>query len=367
MSDQDTIRIEDDQKNAILQQPLIVVHLLKSNVFSGAESVVFRIMDIFRNSNIQMIYVCRRGPIEEKIKRNDFQYYLLDSFNPLEVAKCIKKIKPHIIHAHDYSAGTLAGLLAKEHVISHLHSNPTWASTINMKSISYRCASRYFDKILGVSDAVFNNYIFANDIKDRYFTLHNIIDENEVVIKSQREYRGEKYDLIYLGRLMNEKQPLEFIRIVNELINRKLNINAVMVGDGDLRTECEKAISDYGLDNHIHLLGYIENPYPILYHSSIVVIPSIFEGFPLVSLEAFVLGKPVVCSGVGGLREIVDLSNGYFAHTTEEYCNEIEKLLKVKDYYNAKAKSAILKAKEFTNIETYKKSLEIIYNDVVSM
>ena len=48
------------------------------------------------------------------------------------------------------------------------------------------------------------------------------------------------------------------------------------------------------------------NPYPYLNAGKVMVMPSAWEGFGLAAVEGMCLGKPVVCSGVGGLADIVD-------------------------------------------------------------
>jgi glycosyltransferase involved in cell wall biosynthesis len=95
--------------------------------------------------------------------------------------------------------------------------------------------------------------------------------------------------------------------------------------------------------------------------SKLVLMPSIFEGFGLVALEAMALGKPVICSGVGGLSDIVNDSCGYICKTDAEYDDSIKALLNDNHVYASKSAGAIAQAKAFDNLEEYLKNIKDIY------
>ncbi|GAF23683.1 hypothetical protein JCM19047_3522 [Bacillus sp. JCM 19047] len=59
-----------------------------------------------------------------------------------------------------------------------------------------------------------------------------------------------------------------------------------MIGDGDLRNECENEIKQLKLANNIDLLGFLENPYCIIKNSKMMILTSKWEGFGLVAVEA---------------------------------------------------------------------------------
>jgi glycosyltransferase involved in cell wall biosynthesis len=61
-----------------------------------------------------------------------------------------------------------------------------------------------------------------------------------------------------------------------------------------------------GLDEAVHLVGFQSNPYPYFKHADLLVLPSRFEGLPLVVLEGLAVGTPVVASDCpGALREVL--------------------------------------------------------------
>lgn len=91
----------------------------------------------------------------------------------------------------------------------------------------------------------------------------------------------------------------------------RLDASLIIVGDGPLRTKLQEIIMHKGLQNRIKLLGKIEYETLItLYrHAIATIVPSIWpENCPLVAIESFSCGTPVIAASSGGLTEILDIS-----------------------------------------------------------
>ena len=99
-------------------------------------------------------------------------------------------------------------------------------------------------------------------------------------------------------------------------------------------------INQLQLVNNVHCLGFIDNPYGIINQSKVLCIPSSWEGFGLVAVEALSLGKPVVAANVGGLPGIVTEESGKVCTYESEYIEEIVKLLTDSNYYFMKSSGA---------------------------
>jgi len=87
----------------------------------------------------------------------------------------------------------------------------------------------------------------------------------------------------------------------------------VLTGKGPLEAELRLHISQLGLDQRIHVLGWVEDLVSVMASWDVFAFSSHYEGLGMVLLEAFALGVPVVSTQVGGTQDIVDHEqNGLF-------------------------------------------------------
>jgi len=333
---------------------LKVLHILNTSSYSGAENVVISIIKGTSNS-VESAYASLDGEIKNKLNREQINYIPLKKMSVFEVRKAIKKYNPDVIHAHDYTTSVIASISGvRIPIISHLHNNAPWIKTYHLKSFLYWYASLKFEKILCVSNSIINEFVFGKSIKFKSEVVSNPVSVSNVLaeIDNEEEFQ-KKYDLIYVGRLTDEKNPLKFIEIVNEISKKSSNLNVAIVGDGYLKSECQKKINDLGLDETVKMFGFLNNPYKVIANSKILCLTSKWEGYGLVAFEAMCLGVPVLAPRVGGLVNIVNKESGLLTNNDEEYLAEIFKLLKEKDYWNEKSSQALKRANEIENFNQY--------------
>lgn len=339
-----------------------ILHLLASNKFSGAENVACTIIENFEEE-FEMAYCSPYGSIEKTLKSKKIKYYGLEKFNRKNLKKVIKQFNPDIIHAHDYKASVLVAFSGfKGKIISHLHNNCVFAKTWNIKTVIYNFSIKKYNKVIGVSDAVYNEAIFKKRLIGKYLTIYNYVDKEKIIKLSNEDNFDEFYDLFFIGRLTDSKKPLLFIKIVKELVKNNNNLKAAMIGDGELKNECIDLINSLSLNDNIELLGFIDNPFPIIKNCNIGIMPSKWEGFGLTAIESLILNKPVLNSGVGGLGEIFKNNQEFICENIDEYINLINQLLNNLELYNEYSEAGKTIVNKFSNIEKWKKTLNYIYN-----
>ncbi len=342
-----------------------VMHILNSKKFSGAEKVAIDIIKITNlEDEIKSFYMSPEGEIEKKLEKEEIQYIGVQKLSLKNVKKVCKEYSPDIIHAHDFKASIFSVFANKKvRLISHIHKNDPRMKKINIFSIIYLLTAFRYNKIIFVSESIEDEFIFRKILKDKIQVMPNPINTAEIWKKSN-EYSVEcKYDIIYLGRLSKEKNPLEFISVVEKIKKQKNNIQCAMIGDGPLKEECIKKIHEYNLESTIKMMGFIENPYPIIKNAKIMCITSSWEGFGIAAVEALTLGTPVVAKKVGGLTQIIDSNCGYLVKDEEDAKRNIIELLTNERILNEKSKNAKKRAEKFNNIEEYKKQILKIYGE----
>lgn len=307
------------------------------------------------------------GPIEDKLKSIGLYdyYYGIEKLDAASIKAAVDKFHPTVVHAHDFTASVLCSLALKGSVpiVSHLHNNPPWIKQLNIKSFSYLFACKFFNHILMVSDAVRDEYRYTEKIKCPITIVGNPFSVDGVT--SQVDKNADSADLtsdiLFVGRLVEQKDPLCFAEIAKELINSGLINTARVIGDGELYSSLEGFITENHLEGKLILEGFKKNSYDYMANTKIQIMPSKWEGFGLVALEAMSLGRPVLGTQNGGLKNIIDDSCGSICSSTSEYIAAAKELLTNQQLYEAKSTGALARALEYNNISEYCDKLNKIY------
>lgn len=122
-----------------------------------------------------------------------------------------------------------------------------------------------------------------------------------VEIKPDPDPREDHINILYLGRLSAEKGLIYLIEALNKLDPK--TYHCYLVGDGPDREEIASLVDKFKLTPNISFEGFHANTSPFLNKADVLVLPSLYENFPLVILEAMSCGIPTVASRVGGIPE----------------------------------------------------------------
>jgi glycosyltransferase involved in cell wall biosynthesis len=342
-----------------------IIHLLATNSYSGAENVVINIVTSM-SDEYEFAYASPKGPIEKILADNNIVHIPINSMNPYYLNSIFRQWKPDIIHGHDFRTSINSALSFYPCIkISHLHQNPTWMKGVNLYSIAYSMTSLIYDRVVVVSSEILVDAVFSSIVRKKSVVIQNNVDIKMVVEQSINGDCNDDYDIVFIGRLTDVKDPLRFIKLIKKIIVLKPDIKAVMIGDGDLKNECEKKIKDLNLEKHIKLKGFLSNPYSVLKSAKLLVMTSRWEGFGLVAVEAMALGKPVVAAPVGGLKTIINEDCGGFCESDEEYIAKIIEILNNNSYYKYLSDNAIIQAQKFGDKEKWMGELNNLYNQLI--
>ena len=129
-------------------------------------------------------------------------------------------------------------------------------------------------------------------------------------------------DFVCVGRLCPQKGQLLIPRALATLRDEFPALRVHFVGDGESRAELERAIADCGVEQQVVLHGWQGSAFvkQMLASSRALLLPSFAEGLPVVIMEAFALGRPVLSTFIAGIPELVDDRCGWIfpAGSTED-------------------------------------------------
>ncbi len=114
--------------------------------------------------------------------------------------------------------------------------------------------------------------------------------------------------LVSVGRLSEQKGQMLLIEALAQLAREGVDFHLTLVGDGELRPALEEAIARLGLARRVTITGWAsgEAVREHILGARALVLPSFAEGLPVVIMEAFGLGRPVLSTYVAGIPELVE-------------------------------------------------------------
>jgi len=228
-----------------------------------------------------------------------------------------------LIHAHDWLvADTAIGLkhILRKPLVTTLHSteygrrngiNSDYQRLIHEteKWLSYEswrviCCSNYMASHVHAVLNIPNNKleVIPNGIDAKEF---NYVYDRAGFRK--RFVNSTEKLVLFTGRLVHEKGVLVLIDAITTVL-RDIDAKFIIVGAGYLKDEINRRVSEMGISDKVYLTGFIddETSKKLFMIADVCVVPSLYEPFGIVALEAMAAKTPVVVSQVGGLVEIVE-------------------------------------------------------------
>lgn len=130
-------------------------------------------------------------------------------------------------------------------------------------------------------------------------TLSNI--DGEMIGSIDTNYKN----FINMGRLSPEKNQENLIRAFSKFIQTGEKARLYILGSGPLEETLKQVIIDLGLQENVFLLGQKENPFAILSKCDYFILPSIYEGQPMVLLEALTLKMSIIASNIPANKDVL--------------------------------------------------------------
>ncbi len=183
---------------------------------------------------------------------------------------------------------------------------------------------------------------FPKNIRNKSRVIYNPVNMPVHYLGSALE--AEKEDLIVsVGRLHPQKNQAMIIRMMRRLHPIFPTYRMVIYGEGELRDELEKMVSDFGLNDVVSLPGSSPKVWDNIIRAKCFILSSDYEGMSNALIEAMCLGLPVISTKVSGSTDLIqDGVNGLLIDVGEEDAlfDNIVKLLENPDTAKSLASQA---------------------------
>lgn len=141
------------------------------------------------------------------------------------------------------------------------------------------------------------------------------------------DFKEDKKYVISVGRLIPLKRNIDLIKAFFELQKEDDNLEVLFLGDGILKNDLINECVKLNIENKVHFLGNVKNPFYYLSRSNLFVLNSQIEGFPNVLVEAMTCGLPVISSDCkSGPKEILEDEKYGLLYPVGEVNTLIEKM-----------------------------------------
>jgi glycosyltransferase involved in cell wall biosynthesis len=304
-----------------------VAHISKVTGIAGSEGHLIRLLPglIERGVDAQMIVLEEpRRPVDRfcealvergvPVRRVPISRHL----DPLllgRVTRALRQIQPDLVHTHLLHAD-LYGLIAARragvpHAISSRHNDDSFRHHRFIKWAN-GAAMRRADRVITISHALERFVCEVEEIDpDRVLTVHYGLEPPSPSPDARQQarqrlgYEGDGMLVGVFGRLVWQKGIDVLLAAFPTVRECHPEARLVVVGEGTLRADLERQAAGLGLGDAVMFTGWVENGRALMPACDLIVVPSRWEGFGLVTLEAMGYSLPIVASWTSALPEIV--------------------------------------------------------------
>ncbi len=236
----------------------------------------------------------------------------------IALARKLKRAGAHVVHTHDYVAGTLARPAA---VFSGV---PVLIHHVHSTYHEYRPRHRRIERLLScvtcrvvcVSEAVRGFVTEGEGIRSEKTDvvpngspgpLQEDLQIDTAMERRQLGIGAEDRVIITVASLTPNKGHETLLEAVAPIMEKDPKVRLLIVGDGPLREALTQQSQALGIASRVQWAGLRSDIFRILRLSDLFVLPSLYrEGLSLAVIEAMAAGLPVVCTNLDGMSELVD-------------------------------------------------------------
>lgn len=285
----------------------------------GLQQVIYNLCRTLDRSRFDISVLCLRekGLFANDVEALGIPVYLLeqkergaDYFAFRKVAKLLRELRIDVIHTHNtqpFFDGTMAAMLAGVRTVIHTDHARAFPDKLRYMVAEWAMAL-YAYRVVGCSEHTSRQLRRYEKIPERKIvTIPNGIDGSrfELTIDRQAKRRElgihEQGSVIGLAVRLSDQKGITFLlQAMPRILAKHPDTTLLIAGDGDLRMDLEREAQELGIASRVKFCGPRKDIPELLKLLDFYVLPSKWEGLPMVILEAMAAGCPVVATDVGG-------------------------------------------------------------------
>lgn len=302
------------------KEPVRVLQIIGIVCGGGVEAVIMNYYRHIDRSKIQFDFVVdgyEKTILDDEIESLGGKVYHIEPYKK-NIFRYMSQIY-YIVHDNHYdivhsNMNTLsvfslfpAWLAGAHQRILHNHSTAVRSEGIRsvIKMILRPFAPLFANRYAACSRLA-GNWMYGKKMMSsgRVTIINNAIDLNDYAFSSakRQQYRKE-FDIAedvlvigHVGRFMYQKNHAFLIDIFREIVKQQSNSLLMLIGDGELRPDIEAKVQNYHLADKVRFLGLRKDVKNIYNSMDVFVLPSWYEGLPVVAVEAQANGLPCIFS-----------------------------------------------------------------------
>lgn len=317
--------------------------------------------------------------IDMGIPHTIFPFRPLDWRRPLEAARTtlawrriMQKVNPSLIHANGFdlsrSFAMAAGSLGIPY-ITHVRfpfepEGARWVLRRLPKPAAFIFNSR------AMQDRLWPDVV-KRAPRSRPFTVHNAVDLASFTPAPWPE--EPPYRIGIVANFARFKRHEDFLRMAAKMLKTRQDLEFIIVGDdteGSGRgAMLETLAGELGIAPYVRFLGHRADIPDIMRQLHVLAVPSQFEPFGRVVIEAMACGRPVIASRDGGIPEIIEEGlTGYLVEVGDftGFADKALRLLADRGLWDAMSNRAVSAAHDRFSIATHTKNIVDIYDDILN-
>lgn len=295
---------------------LRVIHVDTERGWRGGERQAYWLAERLARQGHRSVIAARPGePLAERAAAAGIATIALSPFAEMDILaafvlrRAIVRENADIVHAHTGHAvavaalatlGTRARMVLTRRVSFPLKRNPASA---------WKYARA--DAIIAVCQATADALVRSGIESARITVAYSGVDLTRAIPPASAQtltalgVRAGAPLVVMVAALVGHKDPLTFVRAMDVARRAVPGIQALMVGEGNLRPAVEREISMLGLADCVHLAGYRTDADSLMAVANVVALSSSDDGIGGVVIDAMSFGKPVAATAAGGIPEAV--------------------------------------------------------------